>query len=72
MDDEGSIVQATLTDVENSDFCVSGPSYGQAKQGLSLKTLNFGLKLENTVYGLIETLAFFLKPIYSYLDDSVC
>lgn len=34
VDDEGSIVQATLSDVENTDFCVSGPSYGQAKQGL--------------------------------------
>ena len=35
VDDDGAIVQATLSDVENSDFCVSGPSYGQAKQGLS-------------------------------------
>ena len=34
VDDNGSIVQATLSDVENSDFCVSGPIYGQAKQGL--------------------------------------
>lgn len=35
VDDAGSIVQAANSDVENSDFCVSRPSYGQAKQGFN-------------------------------------
>ncbi|XP_063676239.1 uncharacterized protein LOC134812668 isoform X1 [Bolinopsis microptera] len=41
VDDNGSIVQATLSDVENSDFCVSGPIYGQAKQGSFGKAKNY-------------------------------
>ena len=40
-DDNGAIVQESLAKVEKLDFCVSGPAYGQAKQGSYSKATNY-------------------------------
>ena len=53
-EEDGSFTQEAVSEIQNMDFCVSGPVYGPAKQGALL--LSFSLFMLIVSYRIAKLL----------------